>query len=482
MAMNLFFTPLIVKNLGSESYGLQSLVNVIIGFLMVADMGLDIPVTKSVAEFRAKNETIKLNELLNSTLVIYLLIGCVGLIFLVGLSPILADYVFKVPDEYRDRSVYVFYLAGFGFVGGLFSMWGRAIFDGFLRYDISNGINVISNLLSITIGTILVVNGYGVVVYVLVRVAFTFLTGFAYLIVGKRLLQKFSVSINVSKTVWDMLKTQIGYGFLLRISGIITSRLDQVLIGIWIGVAAVGYYSIPLLILTSLTGLLNSMTHYLFPQMSELSGTGKVEELKDLFIKASRYVGILAFVIYTPFIVFGSKFLHLWVGDSIANNSSTVFMFLLVAGILSALSAAIVNFYLVAIGRLNLFTKYILIRSGSIGLLMLFTISSIGLNGAGLAMVFGSFLDIIYCFLITRNFLKINVFSLFIGLYLKLTIISIVVGLGVKYLLLEHIHNITFLLISGFGYFIVFILFSFLLKIFNQEDLDLFKTMKNRLF
>jgi O-antigen/teichoic acid export membrane protein len=482
MGMNLFFTPLIVKNLGSEAYGLQSLVNVIIGFLMVADMGLDIPVTKSVAELKAKNETIKLSEMLNSTLMIYLLIGLAGLIVLGLFSPILADHVFKVPLEYRERAVYVFYLAGIGFVGGLFSMWGKAVFDGFLRYDISNGINVISNLLSLIIGTILVVKGYGVVYYVMVRVIFTFLSGLAYLVIGKKLLKTFHISFKIKNTIWNMLKSQIGYGFLLRISGITVSRLDQVLIGIWIGVAAVGYYSIPLLIITSLTGLLNSMTHYLFPQMSELNGLGKQEELKNLFLKASRYIGILAFAIYTPFIILGPKFLNLWVGVQIEENASSVFILLIISAIISTIFAGLTNLYLVAIGKLDLFTKYILIRSASAGLIMFLLIRPLGLNGIGYAMIFAGILDAFFYIYVLINYIKLNTMSIFTNLYLRLTIIATMVGLFLKYTILDHIHNILMLVASGIVYLVISISLALLFKLFNRDEKELYLIMKRRFF
>lgn len=481
MLLNLFFTPLIVKNLDSESYGLQSLVNVIIGFLMVADMGLDIPVTKSVAEYKSKKESDRLNELLNSTMAIYLLIGFLGLIIIGLAAPFLAEYVFKIPEAMRQKAIYVFYLAGIGFVGGLFSMWGKSVFNGLLRYDISNGINVVSNLLSLLIGTWLVVEGYGVVIYVLVRVAFTFLSGFAYFFIGIKLLDSFKVSLKITKNVWDMLKSQIGYGFLLRISGMITSRLDQILIGIWIGVAAVGYYAVPLLIITSLSGLLNSMTHYLFPQMSELNSAGKDTELKTLFFKASRYIGILCFIIYTPFIILGSKFLHVWVGDPLASNSSNVFLLLILASIISTLFATLINLYVVAVGKLDLFTKYILIRSSTLGILMFFLIKPLGLTGIGISMIVASLFDGVFYLYILKKYIKVNVSALFTNLYLKLAFISILAGLFIRYTIFNYIHNMFLLLLTGLLYATVFLILIFLLRVLNDEEKGMITVMKHKL-
>ena len=75
MLINLIFTPLLVTKLGQAAYGLQSLVNVVIGYLMVADMGLDIPVIKYVAQYSAKKEWNLLSKVLTNTFQIYIVIG-----------------------------------------------------------------------------------------------------------------------------------------------------------------------------------------------------------------------------------------------------------------------------------------------------------------------------------------------------------------------------------------------------------------------
>src|SRR5882672_7462418 len=79
MAINFLATPLLLEKLGKEMFGLQSLVSVILGYIMVADMGLDVPIVKFLAEYAAKNERMKSNKLLSSTLQIYILLGFFGM-------------------------------------------------------------------------------------------------------------------------------------------------------------------------------------------------------------------------------------------------------------------------------------------------------------------------------------------------------------------------------------------------------------------
>lgn len=475
MVLNIFFTPIIVKNLGSEAYGLQSLVNVIIGFLMIADMGLDIPVTRAIAEYKSLNEPTKLNNLLNTSLILYLIIGVIGAIIIGISAPFLIDYAFKVPQNLRLQGINVFYLAGVGFVGGLLSMWGKSIFNGLLRYDISNGINVISNFLSLIVGVLLVINGYGVVSYVFCRVIFTFLTGIAYLVVSRKFLPSFKFSFIFDKDVWGLLRKQVGYGFFLRMSGILTSRIDQTLIGIWIGMAAVGYYSIPILITTSLAGLIGSMIHYIFPSISELHASGKHKEVELLYYRGSKFIGILAFAIFIPFVLLGPNFLKIWVGEIIYQNSSVVFILLLIATFLQLLIVSILNCYIVGIGKIKFFTGYTLVRSIFMSVGCIILIKYFGLIGAGWAMIITVLVDILYYYISVKKYLHSDVHLLIIKFYLKLSVSSLVPFLVIKLWLLDKIHNWFGIGLAGISYLFVFLAFTVIFKSWDEEEIEFLK-------
>ena len=86
MLVNLVTTPLLLHTLGETEYGLQSLVSVIIGYLTFMDMGLDLPITKYLAEDRAQQDKTSENHLLSTTLQLYIYIGLAGMISIFLLS------------------------------------------------------------------------------------------------------------------------------------------------------------------------------------------------------------------------------------------------------------------------------------------------------------------------------------------------------------------------------------------------------------
>src|SRR5258706_4650446 len=81
-AINIFSTRFVLNKLGEEGYGLLTLANVVIGYLIIADMGLDIPITQKIAEYYGKNELEKKGKFLVATIKIYLVIGLLGMLFL----------------------------------------------------------------------------------------------------------------------------------------------------------------------------------------------------------------------------------------------------------------------------------------------------------------------------------------------------------------------------------------------------------------
>ena len=470
--LNLVLTPIIVKQLGSEAYGLQSLVNIIIGFMMIADLGLDIPVTRSVASLQASNDFKGLNKLLNTTLQLYLIIGFIGCIIVLISSKSLVEQVFNVSANYKESAIIVFNLSAIGFLGSLFSMWGKSIFNGFSRYDISNGISLLGSVLSIGIGGLLVLYGYGVVTYVFVRVLMTFLTGIAYLLMSKSILLGFKLRIGIDKEVWNKIKLEIGYGFVLRIAGVLTSRIDSTLIGIWVGLSAVGYYTVGILIVTSLSGLISSMSHFIFPKVSEYYALGKKVEIEDLFYSGCKYISILIFLIFSPLILFSFEFLKLWMGDSVANASSSIFMMLLISTGLSLLFTTFLNLYIVGIGKLKLFSLYTIIRGSIMGITCLILIKPYGIIGAGYASLLAVIADILFFIHVMYTHSFRHVLNKLLIIYLKLLIIVLLIEIPLHFLLIG-INMSWMVLISITIFFVlIFAFFTYLFGIWKDDELE----------
>jgi len=417
--INLFATPLLLQGLGESGYGLQNLVGVIAGYFAVLDMGLDISISKFLAEDHAHGDTRSQNRLLSTTLQLYVIVGLVGMVSISLSANFLARQVFVVPSDIVKQAIYVFILAGIGFFANILLSWGRAVVTGLQRFDLWNGVTITSNLISVGIGLGAVFAGYGVVGYVLARVTVSILSNFAYFFIIPRLLPSVRLYWGFDRTVLRRVRGYIGSGILIRIAGLLGNGLDRTLIGAWVGVAAVGVYAVPLLMVTSLSGLVSGMLAFTFPLSSELAATGRHAALQDVYIRSSRFIAALASIVFVPILVLGDVFLSLWIGPSTAAKASGVLYLLALAGYLGMFATTLLNFIVVATGHIGTYTIYALARAGTISLGYVLLIPLFGIEGAGVAVLLGNGIEWIFFTFALRRYLHIAPRTIFQVAYLR---------------------------------------------------------------
>jgi len=427
MFVNLISIPLLLRGLGEAAFGLQSLVAVIIGYLTIMDMGLTWPIIKYLAEDRAKNDTESANRMLNTTLNLYGMIGIVGMVVIFLAAEWLARSVFKMPAELIPQATLVFRLASIGFLGSVGISWGQSLSMGLQRYEISGTVSVVSNVVGVGLGLVMVYAGYGVVSYVLVRVIVSLASGPAYWLLARRLLPTFRIKWRIDLATLQRIRGYVGYGAINRVVSSLVSRLDQTLIGIWLGVAAAGIYSVPFLVVNSLGYMISVMLGFIFPMASELQSLKEMDSLRDIFTRATLFVSSLAGMVFIPLFVLGDIFLALWV-PSIAQQATSVLRLLTLASYMGVLCVCLTNSVVLGLGHMRQFTIYTTIRGIVLGALCLLLIRPFGLEGAGWALLLTVIVDGVYLFVALRNYLKISPLMLFRKSYLKPMTLSFVLG------------------------------------------------------
>ena len=99
MVVMFFLSPFVVHKLGSAGYGLWVLVGSLTGYFGLLDLGIRPAIVKFTSKYHELRDAGKINEAINSAIVISSLIAVVILIA----AAIIAHYsdrIFKVPPEY----------------------------------------------------------------------------------------------------------------------------------------------------------------------------------------------------------------------------------------------------------------------------------------------------------------------------------------------------------------------------------------------
>ncbi len=461
MLLNFISAPLLVSGLGLEGYGLQNLVGVITGYLALLDGGLDIPIIKLVAEYHSRRNVTDENRLLSTTLQLYLAIGAVGLVIAFAGSHFLATRVFELGPSLRDAGTIVFLLAGVGFLANVVTSWGRAVANGVQRYEVSNGIAVATSAVSIGIGLAVVYSGGGVVAYVGIRIAGHVVSAIAHVMAAHRLIPTLRISLGFHRDVLRVLRVYIASGLVLRFSGILSATLDRTFIGMWVGVAAVGAYSIPLLVVNSVVALLASMLHFTFPLASELYAAHGIEEVRALFARATRFTAAIAALVFPLLFVFGNTFLRLWVGPSAASSIDPIVLpVLVVAGLSTTVVATVASPFVVGVGKIRSFAVFAIAKGLAISAGYVLLIKPFGIRGAAMALLFGSVTEIVFWVWTIRRCLQGHVMTMVVASYAKPLLLGIAVLAAAT---LVHPLAVTWLRLSGA---IVVITVAFALAVF----------------
>ena len=429
MLVSLATTPVLLRWLGEAAFGLQSLVAVIIGYLTVMDMGLDLPIVKLLAEDHARGDASGEQRLLNTTLQLYACVGVVGLLVIVFAAEALAHSVFRVPPELQEEAVWVFRLAGAGFLASVFLSWGRAVTMGLQRFDLCYGVFVVTNVAGVGFGLAAVHAGRGVSGYVLVRVLVSLGGGLGYWWLAKRSLPHLRLRWDFDRGTLRRVARYVGYGTANRAIGSAVSRLDQTLIGVWWGVAAAGIYALPLMIVSSLGYMIAYMLGFLFPLASELHSLGQLDRLREILTKAMRFMAGLATMAFVPVAIFGDRFLELWVGGNVAEQASMALRLLAVAGYLGTLTVSLTNNVLIGIGNIRQFTMYATVRAVVLGIACVVCIRPLGLTGAGVGLLIATMVDACYFVIVLGRYFDMSVPRVLKEAYLKALALGLALAL-----------------------------------------------------
>jgi O-antigen/teichoic acid export membrane protein len=114
------------------------------------------------------------------------------------------------------------------------------------------------------------------------------------------------------------------YSLLSKIAYLFTYQVDRIVTGILLGMASVTYYVVPFTLVTRLTSITIRIGGVIFPAISELQGLSQSEKINDLYLVSSRIILILNTCICLPLVIFGARFLTLWMGPDFGHKSGIV--------------------------------------------------------------------------------------------------------------------------------------------------------------
>jgi O-antigen/teichoic acid export membrane protein len=310
-------TPILVKGLGTEQYGIFA---VILGFLSYSfTFGIGKVVAKFLPEFRAAGEGGKIPGAIAATFWFSLLVGLLGSVTLAFLTPIIVSDVLLIPPESQDAATAALYLAcGIGLVMMLSQVF-QYVLQGLHHF---NSYVLLMTLNGILLGAgniVLVISGFGIEALFGWNLITASLAALLFLIQAKRLVPDLSFALPGDRSISRSVARYGGNIILFQVFANALLIFERTWVMRKFGAEAVTYYFVPMLLAINLQALIASTIQAVFPVVNEL--VNDKPRLTRLYEKSTKIVLIVVVFICTVFISSGSSLLTLWINADLAANA-----------------------------------------------------------------------------------------------------------------------------------------------------------------
>ena len=319
--IGLVYTPIMIRLLGKNEYGLYNTVSSTISMLSVLSLGFNAGYVRFLARYRKEQNDEKISSLNGLYLIIFLIIGIIAL----GCGLFLANnlrLVFKdglQEEEYETAKVLMILLSinlAINFPMSVFS----TIISANERFIFLKAIGTLRLVINPLINLPLLLMGFKSVGLVATTLAFEIITDVIfYYYVRVKLKNKFQFKY-FEHGLFKELFAYTGFIAINIVVDLINTNVDRVLLGRYQGTAVVAVYAIGAnlyahykSISTAISGVFTPRIHYYYNNLDNQKERN--ECLTDLFIRVGRIQFLILMLFASGMVFFGKPFIRFWAGE-----------------------------------------------------------------------------------------------------------------------------------------------------------------------
>lgn len=394
--------PLLVGRMGTERFGVLTLVWMVIGYFGIFDLGLSRALTKVVAENLARNDS-EIGALSWTGLVLMGLMGTVGTLVLLLMAPVLVERVLQVPPALRPETLTSFRLLALSLPIVITTSGLRGILEAAQRFGVLSLIRIGMGVFSFAGPLLVLPFSVRLVPIVVVLVAGRLIAAGVHLVYCVRYLPEMRRRVALR---WSLAAPLVRIGSWMTVSNIVSPLMvymDRFVIGAAITMSAVAYYVTPYEAITKLWLIPSALLGVLFPAFSSAYSVDRARA-GLLFRRGVQVVFVAIFPITLVVVAFARTGLTLWLGAAFAEHSTRVLQWLAVGVLVNCLAQ--VPFTLIqGAGRADLSAKLHLAELPFYLLALWWVVSRFGIVGAAVVWAARAVVDTVLLFIVAERML-----------------------------------------------------------------------------
>jgi len=417
MLVTLLLTPYILHKLGTQVFGVWSLVFVVANYLLLLDFGIGTSFAKYIAEYHAKGDQASINSVVSCGLLFYL--GFSILIVILGFilrNPVAS--LLNIPVSIREESLFAIIGMVIVFaVNNTFSIF-QGLLVGLQRMDVQNKILVFISIPNVLGTFFFLEKGFGIKGLVVNSGIVAILTILFNIYFSHKLLPQIRIGFSwlrgdIFRKLFKFgIKTQLG-----NLASLIHFQTDKIIISYFLGLNFVTFYELGQKVANAVRMFPTMLLSALEPAVSELDARGEQNRLMGLYYKGSKYVSVIVFPLTCLTFILASWIMRAWVGEGYSLSAITLQVLIIEYGInlLTGVGTRIVR----GIGKPELETKYKVLVAVLHLVLSITLIQLLGYKGVLLSFLFSGSMGSIYFIKIFHKFFKERFTKLIHVVYLK---------------------------------------------------------------
>ena len=334
--INLIYTPLMIRTLGQSEYGLYNTVSSTISMLSLLSLGFGSGYIRYYSIYKKEGDNEKIYKLNGLFLIIFTIIGLIGLVCGLWLSNNL-HFVFDsglTGAEYSIARILMLLLTV-----NLALSFPMSVFSNIIaaneKYVFLKLLGMLKTVGSPLITIPVLLMGYGSIALVAVTLGISIVTDILYFIYVIFVLKNRFIFHGFEKGLFKSLFVYTSFIAINLIVDQINWNIDKLLLGRFQGTVSVAIYSVAytlyqccMTLSTSISGVFTPRIHRI---VNEAGGDISQRRIKltDLFVKVGRIQFLLLGLVVSGIIFFGKPFIYFWAGDGY-NQSYYVVLLLII--------------------------------------------------------------------------------------------------------------------------------------------------------
>lgn len=328
MGVSIISTPLMVRYLDKDAYGLSIIFFQIVNYLALFDFGLSSAVIRNLALHRGEDEHNRrmINRIMSTGVLVATAFGLLVTLIGLGLGPLVPRLYNLRPDLAAPAVPIVITLSLL--VGGQFVQRGLGgIFFAHHRQTLIATPIFVVNMLTTGLTLLLLSRGVGLWTFVYANLFQFFGNG----VVQALLLFRYypNISIGFRHYDKDLTHSMLGYGFFMFLHGLATQVIlytDRLVIGKVLSLALVAVFSLTVRIPEVGMNLLGRVTENSLPAVAEIMVREGVARARGYFHRIMLLIVVLSTAAFWLMLALDEWFIRLWVGsDFFAGQQVLVF-------------------------------------------------------------------------------------------------------------------------------------------------------------